>query len=74
MANKSEFRVMYQKSVGFCGEARLECVKSFSTFEEASKFAKDYDLRHMDELYIMQVFTKDKNDENDSNGSTRKES
>jgi len=74
MENKSEFRVMYQKSVGFCGEARLECIKRFPTFEEASEFAKSYDLRNMDELYIMQVFTKDKNDENDSNDFTGKES
>ena len=74
MENKSEFRVMYQKSVGFCGEARLECIKRFPTFEEASEFAKNYDLRHMDELYIMQVFTKDKKDENNCIGSTGKES
>jgi hypothetical protein len=75
MANKAEFRVMYQKSVGFCGEARMECVKSFLTFEEASKFAKDYELpNHMDEIYIMQIYTKDKNNEDDGKCSTGKES
>jgi hypothetical protein len=56
---KIKFKVVFQKDVGFCGEARIEPMNYFDNYEDAEKFIFEYPFPKIEELWIQKVYVCD---------------